>query len=249
MPAYNVEKYIHNSINSVLSQSYKKWELLIVDDNSTDKTRDIIKSFAKTDKRIKPIFRKTNGGKPSIAKNSALEHIKGEYIAFLDSDDIWLKEKLEKQVELMKNKKYKLCYTGGYFIDEKDNKIGEFLPKYGCGYIFKNMLFRYELNNQSVLITRDVFKKFNEYITIGEDYNLFMDIIYNYKICNIKEKLIKYRIHKTSITKSKKKILHQGVAYTMKEMNRKYAIFKQYPFLYILNLIRAYRFKIYSYFG
>jgi len=244
MPVYNVESYISDSIDSVLRQTYKNWELLIVDDKSTDNTKEIIKEFSKKDSRIKSIFREHNGGKPSIAKNSAFEYIKGEYIAFLDSDDLWLESKLEKQLKLIKKDNFALCYTGGYLIDENSNEIGSFLPKYQNGFIFKKMLARYEINNQSVVIRSDVFQKFNEEITIGEDYNLFMEIVLNYKVCNIKEKLVKYRVHKNSITKSKSKDLSEGTLYTLYYLNSKYNIFSKYPLSYALCWLKAMRFKV-----
>ncbi len=243
MPAYNVEKYIQESINSVIKQSYENWELIVIDDNSNDGTNDIIKKIALKDKRIKPIFLKHNSGKPSIAKNYAYDIVSGDFIAFLDSDDMWIKEKLEKQIKKMINGDYKLCYTGGYLIDEEGKKQGSFLPKYENGYIFKKMLYRYEINNQSVLIERDVYRKFNENITIGEDYNLFMDIVFHHKVCNIKEKLIKYRIHKKSITKKGGIDLSDGVLLTLKDLDKKYNIKRNYPIGYLISWLKAQRFK------
>lgn len=246
MPAYNAEKYIYESINSVVEQTFKNWELIVVDDRSCDGTRDILEEFSLKDSRIKPIFKESNGGKPSIAKNCAYDVISGDFIAFLDSDDLWMREKLEKQVKAIESSNYKLCYTGGYLIDEDGNELGSFLPKYENGYIFKKMLFRYEINNQSVLIKKDVFRKFNENITIGEDYNLFMEIVFNHNVCNIKEKLIKYRVHNKSITRSSGRDLSDGTLVTLKELNEKYNIMKKYPLEYFISLIRAYRFKLYA---
>ena len=245
MPAYNVERYISDSINSVINQTYRNWELIIIDDASCDDTSKIIKEFALKDNRIKPIFRKINSSRPSIAKNEAYNKITGEFVAFLDSDDLWLEDKLQKQVKLMKNTNYKLCYTGGYIIDENGNEIKSFLPQYQNGYIFKQLLFRYEINNQSVLISKDVFKKFNENIIIGEDYNFFMNIAFHFKICNIKEKLVKYRFHKKSITNLTYD-LSSGTLFTLEELNNKYNILKKYPFEYIFCFIKAYRFKIFN---
>lgn len=244
MPAYNAEKFIAEAINSVIRQSYKNWELIIVDDLSIDNTRNIINSFVFRDIRIKPIFLDKNGGKPSIAKNFAIKKAVGKYIAFLDSDDIWIKNKLEIQVKVMEssNGKYKLSYCGGYWIDENGYEIKSFLPKYKRGYLIKEMLSQYEINNQSVMITKqalnDTLKIFNENITIGEDFNLFMHIIYRYEIIAIKKYLIKYRIHSDAITKSKKRI-SDGVLITLKELN----LFKKYPVYSIIAYLKAVRFK------
>lgn len=247
MPAYNNEKYINQAIKSIINQTYEDWELLIIDDCSTDQTQTIIKSFASIDTRIQLIYRDTNSGKPSIAKNGALPLAKGDYIAFLDSDDLWLPEKLEKQILLMEsNQKLGLTYTGGYWIDENDNIIKSFLPKYPNGSNLNNMLFRYELNNQSVMITKEALNNtlclFNENILIGEDYNLFMHIIAKYDIASIKEYLIQYRIHEAALTKKKKQI-SDGVLLTLKELNKSYKIFWKLPFLSLLTYLKAIRFK------
>lgn len=246
MPAYNSDRYIAQAINSVIKQTYANWELIIIDDCSSDNTKQIISKFSHLDNRIKPTFNSTNSGKPSIAKNLAFDSIKGEYIAFLDSDDMWDKSKLSKQVSYMQNNlECKLCYTGGYFIDEYDNIFKSFLPKYHNGYNLKNMLRRYEINNQSVMILRDVLQKFNEHITIGEDYNLFMRIVADCKSCSIKEKLISYRIHKKSITKSKKQV-SDGVLTTLKELNLSHKIFLKHPLYCLLTYLKAIRFKFIS---
>lgn len=108
MPSYNSEKYIKDSIESVLKQTYPFWELLIVDDCSTDKTVDIIKSFK--DERIKLFQNKTNSG-AAISRNWALREVKGKWIAFLDSDDLWLPTKLEEQLKFMIDNNYGFSYT------------------------------------------------------------------------------------------------------------------------------------------
>lgn len=244
MPAYNAQKYIKDAIQSVLAQTYSNWELIIIDDCSNDNTRNIIEEFSKHDNRIKPIYRKHNSGKPSVAKNSALEYIEGEYIAFLDSDDLWLPQKLEKQMHLMNDQQYFLCYTGGINIDENSKKIGSFLPKYENGDMFRNMLRRYEINNQSVLIKKEVFSKFDESIIIGEDYKLFLNIVYNHKVCNIKEELIQYRCHASSITNINKFNLAEGTISALLELNNKYHILKRYPIEFLFAYIKAYRFII-----
>lgn len=108
MPSYNSEKYIKDSIESVLNQTYSNWELLIVDDCSTDKTVEIIKSFK--DERIRLFQNPTNSG-AAISRNWALREAKGKWIAFLDSDDIWLPNKLEEQLKFMIDNNYSFAYT------------------------------------------------------------------------------------------------------------------------------------------
>ena len=108
MPSYNSEKYIKDSIESVLNQTYPFWELLIVDDCSTDKTVEIIKSFK--DERIKLFQNKTNSG-AALSRNWALREAKGRWIAFLDSDDLWLPTKLEEPLQFMINNTYHFTFT------------------------------------------------------------------------------------------------------------------------------------------
>ena len=108
MPSYNSEKYIKASIESVLNQTYPKWELLIVDDFSTDNTVEIIKTFR--DERIKFFQNEKNSG-AAISRNKALREAKGQWIAFLDSDDLWLPTKLEEQLSFMNENHYHFSFT------------------------------------------------------------------------------------------------------------------------------------------
>lgn len=108
MPAYNCERFIAEAIRSVLTQTYTNWELLIVDDCSTDKTADIVASF--DDPRIHYMRNKQNEG-AALTRNKALREAKGRYIAFLDADDLWAPEKLEHQVAFMEKNGYDFTYT------------------------------------------------------------------------------------------------------------------------------------------
>lgn len=108
MPSYNSAKYVKDSIESVLNQTYTNWELLIVDDCSKDQTVEIIKSFK--DERIRLFQNPTNSG-AAISRNRALREAKGKWIAFLDSDDIWLPNKLEGQLKFMIDNNYSFTYT------------------------------------------------------------------------------------------------------------------------------------------
>lgn len=108
-PSYNTGQYIAKTIESVLDQTYENWEMIIVDDCSTDNTDEIISQYL-ADNRIKYIKKNKNSG-AAISRNIALKEAKGKWIAFLDSDDLWLPNKLEKQVEFMKKNNYKFSYT------------------------------------------------------------------------------------------------------------------------------------------
>lgn len=110
MPAYNAEKLIAESIDSVLGQTYQNWELLIADNNSNDNTAKIIKDYAVKDSRIKYI-KATEGQTAAFARNTSIKQAQGAFIAFLDSDDLWLPEKLEKHIAFMLKEDLYLSYT------------------------------------------------------------------------------------------------------------------------------------------
>jgi len=123
MPCFNSEKYIGESIESVIAQTYPKWELLICDDSSEDNSKNIIKSYQKNDCRIKLITNKYSKGAAG-ARNSCLDIANGRFIAFLDSDDIWLPEKLNKQLIFMKKNKIDFSYSYYQIMNEKSTITG-----------------------------------------------------------------------------------------------------------------------------
>lgn len=122
-PLYNSASYISRTIQSVLDQTFQDWEMLIIDDCSTDKGVDIVKGIAADEPRIKLLKNKTNSG-PALTRNRGIKAAKGRYIAFLDSDDQWSKDKLETQLKFMHSKK--VVFTFSYYkqTDEKGKEIG-----------------------------------------------------------------------------------------------------------------------------
>ena len=122
MPSYNTGRFIAESIESVLAQTYPDWELIIVDDCSTDNTDEIVASFH--DDRIRYLKNEKNSG-AATSRNRALREAKGKWIAFLDSDDLWLPEKLEKQIAFMEKNDYHFSYTDYIEIDEDSKPNGK----------------------------------------------------------------------------------------------------------------------------
>lgn len=122
MPSYNTASFIAESIQSVLAQSYKDWELIIVDDCSPDNTDEVVKPYL-SDERIKYIKNEKNSG-AAVSRNRALREAKGKWIAFLDSDDLWMPEKLEKQISFMENNGYHFSYTNYTEIDTEGKRNG-----------------------------------------------------------------------------------------------------------------------------
>lgn len=123
-PSYNSSSFIGKTIESVLSQSYQNWELIIIDDCSTDASVNIIKEYCETDSRIKLICLKENSG-AAVARNTGIQYAKGRFIAFLDSDDSWAQQKLERQINFMLKNNYAFTYTSYQKVNEDGICIGE----------------------------------------------------------------------------------------------------------------------------
>ena len=139
MPSYNTGKFILETINSVLAQTYQNWELIIVDDCSTDDTDDVVKPFL-VDERIKYFKNEVNSG-AAISRNRALREATGKWIAFLDSDDLWVPDKLEKQVAFMEDNGYHFSYANYCEIGENSNLLGVTVT--GPKKISKRGMFNY----------------------------------------------------------------------------------------------------------
>jgi glycosyltransferase involved in cell wall biosynthesis len=122
-PNYNCVQFIAQTIESVLAQTYQNWELIIIDDCSTDGSYEIARSYAKRDKRIK-VFRMEKNSGAALARNKGIELSHGDYLAFLDSDDIWISEKLEKQLQFMQTNNCDFSFTEYEHIDERGISIG-----------------------------------------------------------------------------------------------------------------------------
>lgn len=121
-PSYNSEKFLEDCILSVLSQTYLDWEMIIVDDNSSDNSRDIIKRFVKSDNRIKHVFLETHHG-AARSRNIAFNIAEGDFIAFLDADDMWMPTKIEKQLSFMKEKNIAFSYTSYQRVSEDGKRL------------------------------------------------------------------------------------------------------------------------------
>ncbi len=200
---YNCEEYISETINSVLSQNYEKWELLIVDDCSTDNSVEIVKEFIEKDSRIKLYELKRNSG-VSVARNKAIEMAKGKYIAFLDSDDLWLPDKLEKQISFMKETNVALTYSAYNVIDEDGHTRGVFIPPPKVTYT--DLLKTCSIGCSTAVY--DAGKLGKHYLKkVGhEDYALWLKLLKKEKnALGITTVLAKYRLVSGSISGNKLK--------------------------------------------
>ncbi|MDP1853777.1 MAG: glycosyltransferase [Candidatus Omnitrophota bacterium] len=191
IPTYNRAQYICETIDSVLAQTYKDYEIIVVDDGSTDNTKELL---AKYNGKIQYVY-KTNSG-VSAARNLGINLSKGEYLAFLDSDDMWLPEKLEKQMGAINEDSIGLIHTAKYMIDAKGKLTGDVRPRYPAKNL-DDLLNNYHIC-MSVLVKKDLVKKagmFDETISGSEDKDLWIRIAKIAKIKFIDDPLIKYRVH------------------------------------------------------
>ena len=134
-PCYNAGKFIGQTIDSVLAQTHTHWELIIVDDCSSDSSVEIIERYTYRDNRIKLIRQPENGG-AVLARNKAIEEACGQYIAFLDADDLWLPNKLEKQLVFMREHDLAFTYSSYQLMNESGEYLGEFLTQPQISYHF-----------------------------------------------------------------------------------------------------------------
>lgn len=203
MPSYNCEKFIKTAIESVVNQTYKDFELIIVDDCSTDGTKEIIKGYVNNDKRIKLICQMKNMGVAN-ARNRGIDEAKGDYTAFLDSDDVWRKNKLEEQLAFMEKEKADIVYSSYDFIDEKGNKILKpfIVPEKTD---FNKMLSENVFAPSTVMLKTGLIKKnkFNPEF-YHEDYVLWMGLMkMNCRAAGDKKVLADYRIVEGSRSRNK----------------------------------------------
>lgn len=190
MPSYNTGRYIKETIQSVLDQTYKSWELIIVDDCSTDNTEEVVVSIK--DERIKYFRNEKNSG-AAVSRNRALREAKGRWIAFLDSDDLWMSEKLEKQISFMEKNGYSFSYTNYEEIDVDGNFTGYKIT--GPKKITKNGMFNYcWLGCLTVMYDRNVIGQIQiEDIKKNNDYAMWLKVCKKANCYLLDEYLGKYR--------------------------------------------------------
>lgn len=201
-PSYNSAHFITKTIESVIEQTYQEWEIIIVDDCSTDNSIDIVKEYQTKDSRVKLIQLARNSG-PAVARNKAIEEARGRYIAFLDSDDIWFSQKLEKQIPFMKEKDAVLSYTSYQKIEEDGTPRGTVKVPVSVNY--KKMLnSNYIPCSTAVLDSYKLGKVLMPNILKRQDYGLWLKILKMGHIAyGINEPLAYYRVRRCSVSSNK----------------------------------------------
>lgn len=211
MPAYNSERYISSAINSVMAQTYPNWELIIVNDGSVDGTELIMREFSEKDSRIK-CFCQSNAGQ-GAARNLALNHARGCYIAFLDSDDLWFPNKLNEQLKIINETKVDLVFSSGFVINEQDEQIGHMNDNETNRFLSGDAAI-VELINRNYVPILSVLVKKQRLIEVGgfskersvqnaEDYHLWFKMLAQQMTFYFSNsKLFYYRVHPNQSTKS-----------------------------------------------
>lgn len=173
-PIYNAEKYLDETILSVINQSYKNWELILIDDCSVDKSYEIIKKYLKNDKRIKYLKNNKNIG-PALTRNKGINNSNGEYIAFLDSDDFWKKSKLKNQIDFMRKNKLYLCHGNYYFC----NPYGEILKEVRVSekIDYKTLLKENQFKTMTMIVKKEILEGIRFQDIKHEDFAFFLDIL------------------------------------------------------------------------
>ncbi|MCF6267476.1 MAG: glycosyltransferase [Desulfuromusa sp.] len=195
MNCYNGAEYLKFAIDSIYAQTFKDWEIVFIDNQSTDGSAAIAKSY---DDRLKyyrtPEFLPLGG-----ARSFGLDFCKSKYLAFLDTDDIYLPEKLEEQYSFMEEKQLDLSYTGFQVMDEKGDLGKKYYPT-GSGDFFAFLLIKYEINMQSVMLRNTAKIKFDPQFEYSPDAALFLDIAVDGKVGNLRDVLVQYRVVSNSLS-------------------------------------------------
>jgi glycosyltransferase involved in cell wall biosynthesis len=201
MNCYNGERYLRQSVDSVINQKYQNWELIFWDNISTDSSKLIIDSYK--DKRIKYFISNkfTSLGK---ARNLAINKVKGELIGFLDTDDLWMTDKLDLQVpEFLKDPKVGIVICNTIFFNNKKEKVYYKTPP-SQGYVFRDLLKSYFISLETVVIRKESLKNlkyfFNDRYNIIEEFDFLIRLSQNVKLKYVNKVLSKWRIHPNSLT-------------------------------------------------
>lgn len=207
VPTYNTEKFIAKTLESVQNQSYQNWEMILTDDGSTDKTVAIIEEFAQKDSRIK-LFKLPENRGNGFARNAALEKATGKYIAYLDADDLWFPEKLEKQIQFLKANNLHFTYSFYDSIDEEGNDLNRRVESPNP-LNYKELFFCNYVGNLTAIYDADFFGKIIlETSQKRQDWRIWLTILKQIKIAKpVPEPLAFYRIRKDSVSSSKFKLI------------------------------------------
>ena len=234
IPYFKKRKYILDTINSVLRQTYKNFEIIIIYDDQDKNDLSFIKKFTKLDKRISLIINKKSLG-AGLSRNNGIKRCKGKYIAFIDSDDIWEKKKLELQIKFMKKRNCQISHTN-YEIIDKENKVLSHRTARDFNSI-NELIKSCDIGLSSVIAKKEIFKGecFFADLKTKEDFVLWLNILKkNIKICALKKDLMYWRKLDNSLSSSIFQKLRDGYSVYNKFM--KFNFIKSLFYLFLLSL-------------
>ena len=239
-PTYNSLNYLDITIQSIINQTYKNWELLITDDCSTDGTWEKLKQYSHKDSRIKTFKLAQNSG-AGVARNNSIEHAKGRFIAFCDSDDSWVPEKLEKQIKFMLDNSVPFSYTDYEIVNEHNEIIAFFNAPAKITY--KDMLKQDEIGCLTAIYDAEILgKHFMPKLRKRQDWALWLNILKKTPFAmGLKERLAIYKKRKDSISSNKIKLVKYIWQVYRYEQNMPLFLalyyLLMYPFYYIKKII------------
>ena len=218
-PSYNAEEFIEKTIQSVLNQTFSDWEMIIADDCSTDGTRDILKRYEEDDERIHAIFLKENQG-AAAARNAALSKAEGRYVAFLDSDDVWKAEKLDKQLAFMRKHQHAFTFTAYELISQDGEPLHKTIHA-PVSLAYDDVLKNTIIGCLTVMIDREQTGDIRmPNIRTRQDLATWLSVLKRgFKAFGLNEPLAEYRIVETSISRNKWKAARK-TWYVYREIER-----------------------------
>lgn len=210
IPMYNAEKYIQETLTSLKNQSYENYEVIIVDNASTDNSVSVAQKMSFCFKSFRIVKSEVNSGGPAQPRNIGVNKASGEFIAFLDSDDLWHKDKLFNQIKLMIEKDYNFTCTSRILVDEYSNQferiVDKILPGKTGSYSILSLIRRNNITTSSVVVKHQLLVDFpfdeSNAVACVEDYLLWLNLL-NLNQCNfhhLKEPLVYYRLFKQSLS-------------------------------------------------
>jgi teichuronic acid biosynthesis glycosyltransferase TuaG len=207
-PAYKAESYVGQTIQSVLDQTYPHWEMLIAEDCSPDNSRDVISSWAAKDPRIKLLALEKNGG-PAAARNAAIAAARGRWLAYLDSDDLWLPQKLERQLAFAQQHQAPLSFTGFRRIDASGGATGHYISV-PPSLTYRQLLANTAIATSTVLVDRRQTGTVWMKKVFYDDFAAWLEMLRPGRTAlGLDEDLMRYRVLSGSVSRNKRRSAHE----------------------------------------
>lgn len=238
MPVYNAQRFLKDAIDTVLSQSFSDFELIVVDDCSTDGSYEILLGYRGNDERVRVYKNEENRG-VSYTRNFGVSKAENDYIAFIDSDDMWEKDKLFKQIELInQHEEVDICYTGSAFVDT-DSKRSNYIFKVPTQVSYKELLKQNVISCSSALVKKKWLIKYPmAHDSMHEDFAVWLSVLKDGGVARgVDEPLLVYRVDRNSKSGNKFKSMKMTYrVYKYMGLN----VFKRFYYLvfYVLSGIK-----------